>query len=47
MERCPSNNFELRSLLSENLTDEIDNKEVYFKGIEQTYFYEEYRNKDD
>ena len=41
MERSPINDLELRTLLSQNLTDEIDNREVIFKGIEQSYYYEE------
>ena len=41
MERSPINDLELRVLLKENLTDKFDNKEVIFKGLEQSYFYEE------
>jgi cell filamentation protein len=40
MERSPVNELELRFLLSENLTDKIDEEETIFKGIEQSYFYE-------
>ncbi|WP_299914892.1 protein adenylyltransferase Fic [Sulfurimonas sp.] len=43
MERSPINDLELRTLLSANLTDEIDNREVIFKGIEQSYYYEGYQ----
>ena len=42
MERSPINDLELRSLLSENLTDEVENREMIFKGIEQSYYYEGY-----
>lgn len=42
MERSPINDLEIRTLLFENLTDEIDNREVLFKGIEQSYYYEGY-----
>ena len=42
MERSPINELELRILLSTNLTNEIDNREVIFKGIEQSYYYEGY-----
>jgi len=42
MERSPINDLELRFLLSQHLTDEIDNREIIFKGIEQSYFYEGY-----
>jgi len=43
MERSPINDLELRTLLSENLTDDIENREVIFKGIEQSYYYEGYQ----
>ena len=42
MERSPVNDLELRVLLRPNLTDKIDDREVIFKGIEQSYFYEGY-----
>lgn len=41
MERSPVNDLELRTLLFGNLTDEIDSRDVIFKGIEQSYYYEE------
>jgi cell filamentation protein len=41
MERSPVNDLELRTLLLANLTDEIDNRDVIFKGIDQSYYYEE------
>lgn len=41
MERSPINELEIRTLLSENLTNEIDNRDVIFKGIKQSYYYEE------
>jgi len=43
MERSPINDLELRTLLGQNLTNEIDNREVIFKGIEQSYYYEGYK----
>lgn len=42
MERSPVNDLELRFLLQPNLTDKVDDREVIFKGIEQSYFYEGY-----
>jgi cell filamentation protein len=42
MERSPINDLELRVLLQPNLTDEIENREILFKGIEQSYYYEGY-----
>ncbi|MCB9425626.1 MAG: Fic family protein [Flavobacteriales bacterium] len=47
MERSPINDLEIRTLLSENLTEEIDNREIIFKGIEQSYYYEGYKKEDD
>ncbi|MEI7524127.1 MAG: Fic family protein [Mariniphaga sp.] len=46
MERSPVNDLELRTLLSANLTDEINNREIIFKGIEQSYYYEGYEKGD-
>jgi len=46
MERSPINDLELRTLLSANLTDEINNREIIFKGIEQSYYYEGYKKDD-
>lgn len=42
MERSPINDLELRFLIQPALTDEIDNREIIFKGIEQSYYYEGY-----
>jgi len=39
--------LELRTLLSNNLTDDINNREIIFKGIEQSYYYEGYKKEDD
>ena len=47
MERSPINDLELRILLSENLTNDIENRDVIFKGIEQSYYYEGYEKEDD
>ena len=47
MERSPVNDLELKTLLGANLTDEIFNREVIFKGIEQSYYYEGYKKEDD
>ena len=41
MERSPINDLELRELLRTALTDKIDDREVFMKGIEQSYYYEE------
>jgi cell filamentation protein len=42
MERSPINDLELRYLLSAALTEDINNREIIFKGIEQSYYYEGY-----
>lgn len=43
MERSPVNDLELRVLIQPNLTDRINDREVIFKGIEQSYYYENFR----
>ncbi len=40
MERSPINDLELKTLLSKNLTNKINDREIIFKGIERSYFYE-------
>lgn len=40
MERSPVNDLELRYLLQDNLTDKINDRDIIFKGIEQSYLYE-------
>ena len=47
MERSPINDLELRTLLAANLTDDITNREIIFKGIEQSYYYEGYEKDSD
>lgn len=41
MERSPVNDLEIRTLLEANLTKDAENCEVIFKGLEQSYFFEE------
>lgn len=41
MERSPINDLELRFLLQQALTEDVDNREMIFKGIERSYYYEE------
>ena len=45
MERSPINDLELRVLLGDNLTTKIDDREIIFKGIEQSYYYEGYQKE--
>ena len=47
MERSPINDLELRTLLLANLTDEVNNREIIFKGIEQSYYYEGYEKENE
>ena len=42
MGRSPINDLELRFLLQAALTDKINDREIIFKGIEQSYYYEGY-----
>ncbi|MEA2072332.1 MAG: cell filamentation protein Fic, partial [Campylobacterota bacterium] len=43
MERSPINDLELRFLLEKNLTNDIENSKIIFKGIKQSYYYEGYQ----
>ena len=42
MERSPIKDVEIKVLLKGALTDEINSREVYMKGIDQSYYYEGY-----
>lgn len=42
MERSPVRSREIKSLLGDALTDKIDDRQVYMKGIERSYRYEGY-----
>ena len=42
MERSPINDLELRTLLHQGLTDKVNDREVIFKSIIQSYYYEGY-----
>ena len=42
MERSPIKDTEIKHLLSSALTDRIDDREVYMKGIDNSYYYEGY-----
>ena len=46
MERSPVNDLELRVLLQPALTDRTDDREIIFKGIEQSYYYEGYSSEE-
>ncbi len=42
MERSPIRDIEIKYLLKAALTDDIDSREVYMKGIDHSYYYEGY-----
>ena len=42
MERSPIKDIEIKHILKEALTDEINSREVYMKGIDHSYYYEGY-----
>ena len=42
MERSPIRDIEIKYVLKNALTDEIDSREVYMKGIDHSYYYECY-----
>ena len=42
IERSPIKDIEIKYILKEALTDQINNRDVYMKGIDQSYYYEGY-----
>ncbi len=42
MERSPIKDIEIKELLKQSLTDKINDREVYMKGIDNSYLYEGY-----
>ncbi len=42
MERSPIKDIEIKELLKQSLTNKIDDREVYMKGIDNSYLYEGY-----
>ena len=42
MERSPIRNIEIKHVLNQALTDEINSQEIYMKGIDTSYYYEGY-----
>ena len=42
MERSPVKTVEIKVLLKNSLTDKINDREVYMKGIDASYHYEGY-----
>lgn len=44
MERSPIKDIEIKQLLKNALTDRIDDREIYMKGIDHSYLYEGYQS---
>ena len=42
MERSPIKDVEIKHILKQALTEKIDDREVYMKGIDHSYYYEGY-----
>ena len=42
MERSPIKDIEIKHILRMALTDKIDDREIYVKGIDNSYYYEGY-----
>ena len=42
MERSPNKDIEIKHILKNALTDQINDREVYMKGIDTSYYYEGY-----
>lgn len=42
MERSPINDAEIKKLLAAALTDKIGDREIFMKGLDASYFYENY-----
>ena len=44
MERSPVRDIEIKHILRAALTDEVESREIYMKGIDHSYYYEGYVN---
>lgn len=42
MERSPIRDIEIKHILRAALTDDVNSREVYMKGIDHSYYYEGY-----
>ena len=42
MERSPIKDIEIKFLLKNALTDNVNDREIYMKGIDHSYYYEGY-----
>ena len=44
IERSPINDAEIKKVLADALTDKVDDREIFMKGLDASYFYENYFN---
>ena len=42
MDRSPINDAEIKKILAAALTDKVDDREIFMKGLDASYFYENY-----
>ena len=42
MERSPIRDIEIKHILKSSLTDKINDRELFMKGIDHSYYYEDY-----
>ena len=42
MERSPIRDIEIKHILKNALTDKINDRKVFMKGIDHSYYYEDY-----
>ena len=42
MERSPIRDIEIKYILKQALTDKVNDREIYMKGIDHSYYYEGY-----
>lgn len=43
MERSPINDLEIKAVLAEALTDDINNRDLFMKGLDHSYYFEGYQ----
>ena len=43
MERSPVNDLEIKAVLGEALTDDINNRQLFMKGLDHSYYFEGYQ----
>ena len=43
MERSPINDLEIKAVLGEALTDDINNRQLFMKGLDHSYYFEGYQ----